>query len=56
VAYEETADRVRRMLSGRPGVVEKRLMGGICFMMDAIMCCSVSGRGGFVGLRRRESP
>jgi hypothetical protein len=49
VAYdEETADRVRRALSGRRGVVEKTLMGGICFMMDGIMCCSVSGRGGLL--------
>jgi hypothetical protein len=49
VAYdEETADRVRRVLSGRRGVVEKRLMGGICFMIDGIMRCLVSGRGGLL--------
>jgi hypothetical protein len=43
---ERTADRVRAILSGRPDVVEKKMMGGLCFMVKGGMCCSVSGRGG----------
>jgi TfoX N-terminal domain len=49
MAYdEETAGRVRKVLAGRAGVVEKKLMGGLCFMVNANMCCSVSGRGGLM--------
>jgi TfoX/Sxy family transcriptional regulator of competence genes len=49
VAYDEkTAERVRQMLAERRGVVEKKLMGGLCFMVDGAMCCSVSGKGGLL--------
>jgi hypothetical protein len=40
---EATAERVRRVLSGRPGVVEKRMVGGLSFIVDGSMCCGVSG-------------
>ena len=45
---EKTAERVRVMLSGRRDVVEKKMMGGLCFMVKGGMCCSVSGRGGLL--------
>lgn len=49
MAYDEkTAERVRKLLSKRRGVVEKKLMGGLCFMVAGGMCCSVSGRGGLL--------
>jgi TfoX/Sxy family transcriptional regulator of competence genes len=49
MAYDgETAERVRRALSGRRGVVAKTLMGGLAFMVKGGMCCSVSGRGGLL--------
>jgi hypothetical protein len=49
MAYDEkTAKRVRQVLSGRRDVVEKKLMGGLCFMVKGGMCCSVSGRGGLL--------
>ena len=49
MAYDEgTAERVRKLLSKRSGVVEKKLMGGLCFMVAGGMCCSVSGRGGLL--------
>jgi TfoX/Sxy family transcriptional regulator of competence genes len=49
MAYDEkTAERVREVLSDRRGVVEKKLMGGLCFMVSDSMCCSVSGRGGLL--------
>ena len=58
MAYDEkTAERVRALLSARRGVVEKKLMGGLCFMVSGSMCCSVSGRGGLlvrVGAETRE--
>ena len=47
--YDEgTAERVRGILSGRRGVIEKKLMGGLCFMVDGSMCCSVSAKGGLL--------
>lgn len=49
MAYDEqTAARVRKVLAGRRDVVEKKLMGGLCFMTKGGMCCSVSGKGGLL--------
>jgi TfoX/Sxy family transcriptional regulator of competence genes len=49
MAYDEkTAERVRRLLSTRSDVIEKQLMGGMCFMVQGHMCCAVSGRGGLL--------
>jgi TfoX/Sxy family transcriptional regulator of competence genes len=49
MAYdEETAERVRRILAGRRDVVEKKMMGGLCFMVQGAMCCTVSGKGGML--------
>lgn len=39
---QQTAERVRRTLTGRPGVVEKRMVGGLSFMVDGHMCCGVT--------------
>jgi TfoX/Sxy family transcriptional regulator of competence genes len=49
MAYDEkTAERVRKILSARHDVVERRMMGGLCFMVSGNMCCTVSGRGGML--------
>jgi TfoX/Sxy family transcriptional regulator of competence genes len=49
MAYdEETAARVRKLLSGRRDVVAKTMMGGLCFMVADKMCCVVSGKGGIL--------
>ena len=49
MAYDEaTAERVRKLLSGRRDVAEKKMMGGLCFMVKGAMCCSVSGQGGLL--------
>ena len=46
MAYDEkTAERVRGVLKGRRDIVEKPLMGGLCFIASDVMCCCVSGRG-----------
>ena len=40
----EVADRVRRVLAGRPGVAEKKMIGGgLSFMVNGTMCCGVWG-------------
>jgi hypothetical protein len=49
MAYDEsTAARVRQVLAGQPGLVEKKMMGGLCFMVHGGMCCSVSGKDGLL--------
>ena len=40
---QATAERVRRILSGRPDVVEKRMVGGLSFTLNGSMCCGVTG-------------
>ncbi len=38
MAYDEgLADRFRQALDGLPGVSEKRMMGGVCFLLDGNM-------------------
>jgi TfoX/Sxy family transcriptional regulator of competence genes len=39
---EKTAERVRRLLSTRPDVVEKKMFGGLCFMVNGGMCCGLT--------------
>jgi hypothetical protein len=49
MAYDEkNAGRVRQLLSVRPDVTEKKMIGSLCFMVKGRMCCSVSGRGGLL--------
>lgn len=43
MAYDERlAKRIRRILSG-PGVEERRMFGGLAFLVDGRMCCGVVG-------------
>jgi len=42
VAYDEKlAGRVRALLEGRRGVAEKKMFGGIAFLLRGKMCCGV---------------
>ena len=44
MAYdEELAERIRRALAGRQGVSEKKMFGGIAFMLRGYMCCGIVG-------------
>ena len=38
---ESLAERVRRLLKRRRGVTERRMFGGICFMVGGNMACGV---------------
>jgi len=43
MAYDESlAARVRRALVGRTDVAEKRMFGGLTFMVAGNMCCGVN--------------
>ena len=49
MAYDESAaERIRTLLSGRSDVHEKKMFGGLCFMVRGHMCCAASGRGGLL--------
>jgi len=44
MAFDEAvAGRIRKALTGSPDVVEKRMFGGIAFMVRGNMCCGVIG-------------
>lgn len=44
MAYDEKlAGRVRRALAGQEGLTEKKMFGGVAFMVGGHMCCGVVG-------------
>ena len=40
---EKAAARVRRIFFGREDVIERKMMGGLCFMLGDAMCCGLTG-------------
>jgi TfoX/Sxy family transcriptional regulator of competence genes len=47
VAYdEELAHRIRELLSVEPGVQEKKMFGGLAFLVGGNMAIAASGQGG----------
>jgi TfoX/Sxy family transcriptional regulator of competence genes len=39
---EETALRIRGALCQEPDVIEKRMFGGLCFLVNGHMCCGLT--------------
>jgi len=55
VAYDEDlAQRVREVLAARPDVSERRMFGGIAFMVGGNMACGVLGEDLIVRLGEEE--
>jgi len=49
VAYdEELADRIRELLSDEPDLVEKKMFGGLAFLIGGNMAVAASGQGGLL--------
>jgi hypothetical protein len=49
VAYDEDlAEAIREHLLGEPGLSEKRMFGGLAFMINGNMAVSASSRGGLM--------
>ena len=49
MAYsEELAGRLRAQLAGRRGVTEKKMFGGLGFLVNGNLCVAASGRGGLL--------
>ncbi len=49
MAYDaDLADRLRDCLTGEPGLVEKRMFGGLAFLINGHLAVSASSRGGLL--------
>jgi len=49
MAYDEDlADRVRQLVGGEAGFDEKKMFGGLAFLLDGTMAVSASRRGGLM--------
>ena len=49
MAFDEgLADRIREELAGESGVAEKRMFGGLAFLVGGHMAVSASGQGGLL--------
>jgi TfoX/Sxy family transcriptional regulator of competence genes len=45
---EELADRIRELTAGEPGLTEKKMFGGLAFLIGGNMAVAVSGQGGLM--------
>jgi TfoX/Sxy family transcriptional regulator of competence genes len=49
MAYDEDlANRIRELMADEPGVVEKKMFGGLAFLIGGYMAVGVSGQGGLM--------
>jgi len=49
MAYDEDlANRIRELVLSQPGVSEKRMFGGLAFLINGNMAVSASGQGGLL--------
>jgi TfoX/Sxy family transcriptional regulator of competence genes len=49
VAYDEDlADRIRELIGDEPGLTEKKMFGGLAFLVGGNMSVAASGQGGLM--------
>jgi TfoX/Sxy family transcriptional regulator of competence genes len=49
MAYDqELADRIRQRVAGEPAVTEKKMFGGLAFLVGGNMAVAASGQGGLL--------
>jgi TfoX/Sxy family transcriptional regulator of competence genes len=49
VAYDEAlADRIRELVAGESGLSEKKMFGGLSFLVNGNMAVAASGQGGLL--------
>ena len=49
MAYdEELAQRIRDLVAGEPGLTEKKMFGGLAFLIGGNMAVAASGQGGLM--------
>jgi hypothetical protein len=57
VAYDEgLAQVIRDELAERAGVTEKKMFGGLCFMLDGNMLCGTYREGGMYRVGKANEP
>ena len=44
----DLTDRLRELLASRPGIEEKRMFGGVAFLLDGHMAVAASSKGGLL--------
>jgi hypothetical protein len=55
VAYDEgLAERIRGLAGARPGVTERKMFGGIVWMVGGNMACGVMGAGVLVRMKPED--
>jgi TfoX/Sxy family transcriptional regulator of competence genes len=56
MAYsKQLAERIRDALDGRPGIVERKMFGGVAWMFEGNMSCGVIGEDLLVRLAREDA-
>ena len=56
MAYsEELAERIREVIELRPGVMERKMFGGVAWMVNGNMACGVIGEDLMVRLDREDA-
>ena len=56
MAYsEELAERIRDVIDARPGVTERKMFGGIAWMVNGNMACGIIGEDLMVRLDRDDA-
>jgi TfoX/Sxy family transcriptional regulator of competence genes len=49
MAYDEAlAERIRELIAGEPGLTEKKMFGGLAFLIGGNMAVAASGQGGIL--------
>jgi TfoX/Sxy family transcriptional regulator of competence genes len=49
MAYDEKlADRIRELVTNEPGLTEKKMFGGLAFLVNGNMAVAASGQGGIL--------
>ena len=56
MAYsEELAERIREAIDARPGVSERKMFGGVAWMVNGNMACGVIGEDLMIRLDREDA-
>ncbi len=53
-ALEALAERIRGIISDDPNISERKMFGGICFMLNGNMLCGVTKQGVFMARVGKE--
>ena len=56
MAYDDDlAIRLLKQLEGQPGIIEKKMFGGLSFLLNGNMCCGVHGQEMIVRINPKQT-